>query len=501
MGPTVPSLVLLALALALAGCAGLPGAPEEARRPSYLYRCPGEAEVAEAPCARFLTAEDERATDAFLAVHPSRAGVLAVAAQLAAPLPGWAASVARGHGTAYYDCQVAVFRSADGGRSWSPSLVPAPPAPAEAQPHAARCVNQPSLAYDEDGVLHVVASVRRWAGSAPATLLAWETSGEWVDPGAYEVHNLVYYVRSTDGGSTWGEPVVLAVEANHPWLSRDAATQTLYAAWRNLGEGEATAGGEGWTSEVAWSSDGGSSWDRLDPATLPSCHLPGPVALHAGDVLLACSNEAAGEGRAAVRVFALDRARATVEPRGAFEYGADRWAAAGLTSFPDGSLGLHLRETDAEPTERWNQVASRLLRSADGGRTWAAPLDVAALVEGSWDRVEVVSAGSDAQGGYHVVVELARAEGEGHAYDVRHLVVGAEGGLLHDVSLASGVRGERPSAAPPPWLGSRTLGNPYDGMVWDGDVGRFVVTPPGGEGALSLVEAWVGAVGAPGVRP
>lgn len=498
MGLAAPLLALLALAPTLAGCTGPPvsGNPSaDEGRGEYLYRCPGEDRFLGAPCALVLTGEGERATDAFLAAHPSRPGVLAVAAQLAAPLPTWAALVAGGQGTAYYDCQGAVFASADGGRTWSSSLAPAPPPPPEAQPLVARCVSQPSVAFDAEGVLHLLANARIWSGSAPATLLAWETTGAWVDPGAYRVHNQVYYARSADGGVTWAAPVVLALEANHPWLARDHGTGALYASWRNLGPGEATTGGAGWTSEVAWSLDGGLAWARLDPASRPACHLPSPVVLHAGDALLACTNEDAGEGQAAARVYALDRERRTLVPRGAVPYGADRWAAAGLASFPDGGLGLHLRETDAEPTERWTRVATRILRSPDGGRTWGAAVDLGTLFEAAWDRVEAVAAGADAHGGNHVLVELVRG-GDAPAYEVRHLVLGVEGARLHDAVVASGALGNATSPAPP-WIGARTLGNPYDGMAWDGALGRIATTPPGGDGALSLFETWAPAVGEP----
>lgn len=95
-----------------------------------------------------------------------------------------------------------------------------------------------------------------------------------------------YFIRSTDGGTSWSEPVLVGPEAGtisitEWWINGSLAVDsagTLYAGWDTQGGGRDT----GWLS---WSTDGGTSWQTpVRVASSRTEHLTEVAAAGPGSV-------------------------------------------------------------------------------------------------------------------------------------------------------------------------------------------------------------------------
>jgi hypothetical protein len=121
-------------------------------------------------------------------------------------------------------------RSDDGGRSWSA------PHTVWAAPDETSSSGSVNVEVDAGGAVHAV----------------WVVNSAYARWGGVSVN----YARSLDGGRTWQELLVLPEGDNEPNLGFDSGGG-LHLFWNNP---VGTKAGRG----HAWSTDGGSTWDRIE---------------------------------------------------------------------------------------------------------------------------------------------------------------------------------------------------------------------------------------------
>jgi sialidase-1 len=275
-------------------------------------------------------------------------------------------------------------RSTDGGRTFSPARqvahlgprLPRNPANAD-QPSrkvigepGQQTVNNPVAIADRDGTVHFIYCVE---------------------------YMRTFYVRSTDDGLTWSQPVdiTLAAERFRPeWPWRVIATgpchgiqlrngRLVVPVW--LAKAESSAHGNAVVATI-FSDDRGSTWQRGEIAVANTATTPGMsestvAQLGDGRVMLVARNRAPGHRK--VVVFSRDGATGWSRPEFAdalpepicqaslFSY--DDPAAPGksrlLFSGPD---SLESANGKAAPGTRRDRKNLSVKLSHDDGRTWAA---------------------------------------------------------------------------------------------------------------------------------
>lgn len=464
--------LLAAAALAvpvLAGCTTSPVQLSQAQlapeMPSFLYLCPGAARPpSPEPCLGRLARDDATLQEPYAALHPGDPDVMAIGVNLGPPFTE--------HARGSHDlCRLEVYVTEDGGRAWRAGTVPPPAFTLPfAGAAAGQCSGDPALVFDEAGTLH--ASGLANAGTAPAGLPL---------PGREGGGFAAYYARSDDLGRTWGEPVVVGPNGQNQdrnWLARDPASGALYVNWQNVAGGEAD-----WTTEVAWSLDGGATWRNQEPHQRPVCRTPGPVTLAGGVPLVSCVKPGDPDR---VRVYAFDPASGGLALRGGFEAEAT-WPL--LVALADGRLAAVYRASEGGLVS-----GDSLVRfSGDAGRTWSDALSTRELAEGPWDLARAYWAAADPFGGLHMMVRVGRLEapmddagrareGTGAVrYELRHLALDAAGRKAHEVAL------EAWSAASPPAVRpAQGLGDHYYAIAWSGDEALLAYTR---DGAIKLTLA------------
>lgn len=184
------------------------------------------------------------------------------------------------------DFNAVIQRSSDGGKTWT-KVDPISPNFPFGGVYSAPIVAEPGGALD----------VLYWQHPTdPGTRL--------VSPGAQ------YFIRSTDGGTTWSSPVLVGAKtgtiALQTWwidgsLDVDPAG-TIYAAWDIQRSGRDT----GW---LAWSRDGGKHWSSpLQVASGTTEHLTEVAAAGTGTVYVGWQTIVPGKGYATfLRRYALGK--------------------------------------------------------------------------------------------------------------------------------------------------------------------------------------------------
>ena len=155
----------------------------------------------------------------------------------------------------------------------------------------------PQIAVDSQGRLHVVRIVTRridneltytraWAQDSPLNAQTWTPNRQIAAGGAYwpdmivdgqdRIHLVfsgdggVNYIRSTDGGDVWSDPIVLSASWDSPGAPRLAvdASDNLYAVWPNTNGAQPVAHSVSIT--LRYSTDGGESWSEPSQVMLDS---------------------------------------------------------------------------------------------------------------------------------------------------------------------------------------------------------------------------------------
>lgn len=449
--------VLLSLAL-LAGClaptaevapAELPALPEALSPLGYL--CPGESgDAAAEPCVTRLAKADATLQEPFIAVHPTNPQVVAVGVNLGPSL------VERALGLVSQDswvCRLGIFVSEDGGATWRETHAPTPEiATGPLGPEPTSCAGDPAIVFDDEGRMHVTGIATRGSALSP---LAGDGIGFQT-----------YYVRSDDLGATWVDAAIPSpngMSQDRNWMAWDAERRIVYVVWQNT-DGPFSE----WTTEVAWSEDGGATWRTQDEAQRLVCGTPGIFAFHDGDVLYSCATVTEeGKNRVYVAEFDPDSGAGTV--RSTLNV-AGYWPH--VVARADGSLVLrYALETGDEA----------LLVSPDGGRTWGQPTELRALVAGAWGSAEALWEIADPSGGYHMIVRLVRATGPVADYELRHVVLDRDLALAHEATLSAWS-----TTTPPTPRSAQTLGDHYHGIAWTGTSALLVWAQ---DAALGLTEA------------
>jgi hypothetical protein len=397
------SLVAVACALLLAGCAGAPRAqpPPEAPAPAvapsgYALHCPVGGTDEGALCAGRLASLTESNQEPFAAADPWRPGVLAIGVNAGHTTEG----LVLGDGQAGMDLvRLDVFVSADNGTTWAKRTLPPVPAPdSTLEPVQSTVVGDPAIAFAPDGAMHVSGIVTHSQARGYS----------------------VFYVSSPDLGETWNAPVILSTgdDNDRNWMNR-GPDGALYVPWQRVGA----------LSEVAWSLDGGSTWRAQGRGQVAKdCITVSEVVFPDGTPTLACAKPH-DSGRFTVEVLSFDPMSGDLGELASLQMDCV-WPKLSVTA-----LGLVLTGEGCPGVE--------YAISKDGGRTWTKPAGIEGLA--GREATGVLWQASDPWGRLHLVLG---------AGDLTYHVLDANGTLLEE-TLVAAASGLAPPSAP------RTLAPPY----------------------------------------
>lgn len=448
------SFILIVLGATLAGC--LAGSPQDELTPvgdlgralhlpeSFTFDCPpgSPMERAKGVCSSSLVHAVESLQEPFIALDPNRPNVIALglnagqaagAPNPARPSPG--ADVIR----------MLLAVSVDGGATWRFE-----PFPYVADAHAVGPADlgatiDPTLAFDEDGVLHVSGMATQGGFNG------WR----------------IFYSSTPDLGRSWSPPVLLTEDRRNDrsWITT-APGHRVFITWGNPGE----------SSALAWSQDGGRTWQQrvlLDQG--PPCTEVSPVLALRNEYLVACT-EFGSDGRASrVRILAFDPDRNAIANVSEARTDGNEWPM--LVS--GGPETVHLVSESGQ--------AVHVLRSLDAGRTWGAPISLRALVrlDDAWTALEYQWVAADPWGALHVLLKggsvcTSDAAGLIDCEDAQifHLALDPKSGrLIGETQLTP----TDPAASKrlPPTLGP-TFGAEYDALAFGANHGYLFWGQDGG---------------------
>lgn len=364
--------VLLAVLLAgpaLAGCVGTDDArtgtprpvPESdpadgagAPPPTYRTACPpGDTQQnAQGVCVASLRRADRSLQEPFVAVDPSDPDRIAVGVN-AGEVQG--AADARGPAQGVYVTRVDLFVSRDGGESWR--LVQHPPLPVDGTTFSSV---DPTLVWGDGGRLHVagqvVHDVREDGNPTSADITP-------------------FYARLEPDG-TWSRVRGFQMDGDQdrPWLSRGPSGE-LFLTWSSFGS--SSQGG------LAWSHDGGDTWNTIHPPE--ACGTAGPVRVFDGSPIWPC-----GGGT----LYALDRADGALE-------------AIASPDLGQGIFPILLQPTDGTLVLLAQDRATVKASVAEGSpANWSDPIDLRDRldVEDGWDRAALYGWSTGQHGTVHLLL-------------------------------------------------------------------------------------------------
>ncbi len=252
------------LILLLSGCA----APTDSTAPdvvvetpvaptAYELVCPpGGSDLGDV-CAYRIASLTETNQEPFVAVHPRDADIMAIGVNA-----GHTANGANldGESLGFDMVRMDIFITTDGGRLWIRSTLPYVDDPdVTFEPVQSTVIGDPAMEFDEQGTLHV-------SGIASHSQLR-----------GYNV----FYTQSTDMGASWSRPQVLSTgdDNDRNWLNI-GPDGTIYVPWQRVGT----------LSEIAWSMDGGHTWNIQQRSQVADgCITISEMAFFGDEVLFACT--------------------------------------------------------------------------------------------------------------------------------------------------------------------------------------------------------------------
>ncbi len=373
----VPALALVSIAVA--GCLRAPEEPgvgADGRGPGlvpptgFTYDCPPGETFRRTPdvCAASVVDRENGLNEPYLVIHPANPLVMTLAAHSVPTRRAVAAGEDGGSGAILVEN--AVYVTEDGGATWRRSNLPRVALPSQFGPVDARLYYDPAIAIDTDGVLHVVGIASNDLGAAGF--------------GAWGAENAPYYTRSTDSGAAWSAPVVLdEAFTDRPFVAVEPGGRIVVDWIRYEDQGRLGM-------VIAWSDDAGASWTTIEDT---GCVGFSPPRVIGGSAHVACV--AAGDTGPTAARFARLEGDALVDVGTIGELPGYR---ARLGVVPGGGVTVA------------NEARDVLVAfSADGGATWAPPVDELAsmtLDDGFGGRF-VKWFGADPWGALHLVLGLS----------------------------------------------------------------------------------------------
>lgn len=425
-------LVFLAAGVVLSGCFSTDSpqtqpdaAIDAARMPSaYHYLCAGASGVpAEAACVTSVPRVGARALEPYAAIDPTNPNVMAVYAMMLPATDDVAAGLPVQE---IRSISMGLYITEDGGRTWRALTVPQPAASrGPLEPATIPRTGDPAILFDGDGRLHLTALI----DTAHVDSLLFGGVPDYK----------TYYLRTDNRGRTWTQPVILDPAGgfqDRNWIVRDPVTGTVYVSWQNLASGPLAER----HTQLVWSTDNGTTWNRLDHEQWPTCSRGGHTTVFQGRLLLACEFTPA-QGETRLRVYSF--APAEGAPRIVSELPVHLELPA-LVAFPDGRIVL---SADTCFWARPNCTLDTLLfESRDAGRTWSAPRSLRSLTgAAASDWVRAFWTEADAWGRLHVLTWVATPDGPGvpqdpvqaqlRTYTLSHTVLGEDARVLQNVPL------------------------------------------------------------------
>lgn len=298
-----------------------------------------------AACLQRIQDQQRSLQEPVLAISPLAATtwVLGTQAGELAPTPGESSGALAPRG--------AILVSTDSGASWTLRPMPAM--------HVGMAVglpafSDPTMAFDATGVLHVVG----------------------MSTDVYRANGFsIVHTSTPDLGQTWTPAVRISedgdLDNDRPWLAY--LDGTLVITWQNQVS-------TGWTTQAAWSTDGGASWRQQTAAQAASmCSHASPAVLHAGRVLYACAHYEGSDSKLGIAIHELD-VETGDSPRTALVDGVKGWWPR--LAIDDGAIRLVADTEDGQAAG-----STILLSSSLDSRTWTPPINVGDLmkVDQGWD--------------------------------------------------------------------------------------------------------------------
>ena len=328
--------------------------------------------------------------------------------------------------------RAAVIVSTDAGESWE--VRPLPELHFAEVAAAAPAFGDPTIAFGPDGVLHL-------AGMSTDN---------------YRVNGFaIVSTRSADLGRTWSPPVRITMDGDldndRPWLSQ--LDDTLVLTWQNMAAA-------GWTTQMAWSTDGGSSWSRQDVGQAAAmCSHASPAVSHLGRIVYACAHYEGADTKLGISLRTLDTASGEA-PQLVLVDQVKAWWPRLIAA--NGSLVLVADTEDAQAVGG-TVVAS----SSSDGLAWSPTLDLASVLnlDDGWDAMRHYATAVDAQGRLHVTVNGA-IPGPGAATYADHRVH-----VVLDLATRAAL------AEYDLWPDGPYTGTPSVSVGWSDDWGDVLVLP------------------------
>ncbi len=318
------------------------------------------------------------------------------------------------------------FLSEDGASTWNELQVP-PVFVNDAVPLRLRSDSDPGVAFDQQGVLHIVGLATR-VGT--------------IDGGGSGHTSRVFHAATTDLGQTWIGPTVLGdgVDNSRPWLGL-GADGTAVVTWQT------TTGNR--DMQAAWSMDKGTSWTQTQ--VRGSCNLVSQPIVKEGVFLAACYDRSGAHCELPILEISM----------------ASR-AGIPIGCAPGPVCGNNLLTRLGDEGLVWACPNGWMATSPNGGRNWTAAVNLLSRIslDVGGQGFSIFALKSDPGGFLHILVAnyaaVALPSPPGGGYSAGHVVLDPTSWL----SLSETMLTDNDSAGP-----MTDFKGEYAGLAFHGDRG------------------------------